>query len=379
MEQTALHGGTHGHALVRVQAVAGLAAQQLPHLALHGGHAGAAAHQQHLAQLAGGDPGIPQGVLHRGHGTGQQVTGHHLELRAGQRQIQMVGAVLAHRDEGQVQLRGGCTGQLLLGLFRFLLQAAHSSRIAGEVDAVGLLELGHSVLHDALVKVIAAQMGVAAGGQHCKSTVLDLNDGHVKGAAAQIIHQDLLGCFVVQAVGYSGSRRLVDDAQHVQARDASGVLGSLALAVVEVGGHRDNGLGHRLAQIALGVAADLGQDHGADLLRGQVLAVDVHPVIAAHVALDAGHGAAGVGGDLPLGRAAHQTLTVFGKGHHAGGGALALCVGDDHRLTAFHHRHTGICCAKVNADHFAHIVFLSLRRIPSAKAFYSPDHLTRFL
>ena len=82
LQQTALHGGTHGHALVRVQAVAGLAAQQLPHLALHGGHAGAAAHQQHLAQLAGGDAGIPQGVLHRGHGTGQQVTGHHLELRA---------------------------------------------------------------------------------------------------------------------------------------------------------------------------------------------------------------------------------------------------------------------------------------------------------
>lgn len=28
---------------------------------------------------------------------------------------------------------------------------------------------------------------------------------------------------------------------------------------------------------------------------------------------------------------------------------------------------------------WAHIVFLSLRRIPSAKAFYSPDHLTRCL
>ena len=192
-------------------------------------------------------------------------------------------------------------------------------------------------------------------------------------------HDDINMDLIAGLPGDTVESFLVDDAQHVQACNAACILRSLALAVVEVGGHRDNGLGHRLAQIALGVAADLGQDHGADLLRGQVLAVDVHPVIAAHVALDAGHGAAGVGGDLPLGRAAHQTLAVFGKGHHAGGGALALCVGDDHRLAAFHHRHTGICCAKVNADHFAHIVFLSLRRIPSAKAFYSPDHLTRCL
>ena len=176
-----------------------------------------------------------------------------------------------------------------------------------------------------------------------------------------------------------GGGRLVDDAQHVQPRNAACILRGFALTVVKISGHGDDGFGDRLAQIALGVPADLGKDHGADLLRGKVLAVNMRPVVRAHVPLDAGDRAPGVGGDLALGRAAHQTLAVFGKGHHAGGGALALCVGDDHRLAAFHHRHTGICCAKVNADHFAHIVFLSLRRIPSAKAFYSPDHLTRFL
>ena len=123
--------------------------------------------------------------------------------------------VLAHRDKGQVQLSRGRTGKLLLGLFRLLLQPSHGGGVAGQVDAVRLFELRHRVLHDALVKVIAAQMGVAAGGKHRKGAVLDLNDRNIKGAAAQIIDQDLLGGFVVQAVGHCGGGGLVDDAQNI--------------------------------------------------------------------------------------------------------------------------------------------------------------------
>ena len=258
LQQTALYGSTHGNALVGVQVVAGFAAQQLLHLTLHRRHPGAAAHQKHLAQLAGGNACIPQGILHGSHCAGQQVAGHHLKLRAGQRKVQMVRAVLAHRNERQVQLCGRRTGKLLLGLFGLFLQAAHGSGVAAEVDAVRLLELCHGILHDALVEVVTAQMSVAAGGKHRKGPVLDLDDGHIKGAAAQIINKDLLRRFVVQTVGHSSGSRLVDDAQHVQARDAARVLRGLALAVVKVGGHRDDRLGHRLTQIALGIAADLG-------------------------------------------------------------------------------------------------------------------------
>ena len=205
-------------------------------------------------------------------------------------------------------------------------------------------------------------MGVAAGGKHREGAVLNLDDGHIKGAAAQVVHKDFLRCSVIEAVGNSGCCRLVDDAQHIQARNAACILGSLALAVVKVSGHRDHGFGHRLTEVALGIAADLGQNHGADLLRGQVFAVDVHPVVTAHVALDAGDGAPGICGDLALGRAAHQTFAILREGHNTGGGALAFRVGDDHGLAALYHCHAGIRRAQINADHFAHTVcFLSLR------------------
>ena len=41
--------------------------------------------------------------------------------------------------------------------------------------------------------------------------------GTVSYTHLDVYKRQLLGCFVVQAVGHSGSRRLVDDAQHVQA------------------------------------------------------------------------------------------------------------------------------------------------------------------
>jgi GNAT superfamily N-acetyltransferase len=118
-----------------------------------------------------------------------------------------------------------------------------------QVDALLFLELGDDVVDDALVEVFAAQEGVAVGRQHFELhfaiDVGDLDDRDVEGAAAQVIHGDLAVALavLVQAEGQGRGGGLVDDALDVQAGDAAGVLGGLALAVVEVRRHRDHGFG----------------------------------------------------------------------------------------------------------------------------------------
>ena len=105
------------------------------------------------------------------------------------------------------------------------------------------LELADQPLHDALVEVIAAQAVVAGGGQNLDHAVVDVQDGHIEGAAAQVVDHDLLALFLIHAVGQSRGGRLVDDTLHVQAGDLAGVLGGLTLGVGEVSGNGDDSLG----------------------------------------------------------------------------------------------------------------------------------------
>ena len=155
-----------------------------------------------------------------------------------------------------------------------------------QIDVVFLLEFVGDVVDQALVEVVAAQMGVAAGGQNLEDAVADFHQRHVEGAAAQVVDQTLVRVALVQTVGQSGRGGLVDDALHVQTGDAARVLGGLTLRVGEVGRNGDDGLGDGLAQIAFRVGLQLLQNHGADLRRRVVVAVDGDLVIGAHFALD---------------------------------------------------------------------------------------------
>lgn len=54
---------------------------------------------------------------------------------------------------------------------------------------------------------------------HLKHAVPDLQDGDVKGAAAQVKHQDGLVALALKAVREGRGGRLVDDPEHLEARD----------------------------------------------------------------------------------------------------------------------------------------------------------------
>src|SRR5690606_29669175 len=130
-------------------------------------------------------------------------------------------------------------GKVLFRLLRRVLEPLHRHLVAGQVDAVFFFEFLHQVIDDRLVEIVPSQLIVSAGGLHFKQAVPDLQNGHVKGSAAQVEHQDGLIFLLIQSVGEGGSGVLVDDSQHFQAGDPAGVLGRLPLAVVEVSGNRD--------------------------------------------------------------------------------------------------------------------------------------------
>jgi len=353
-QHAALNGGAHGHALVGVDALEALLAGDALHGVLHGGDTAGAAHQQHLGDVAGLEAGVAQSLTHGAHGGLHQVVGQLVELGPGQGDVQMLGAGGVGGDIGQVDVGGGNAAQLNLGLLGGLFQPLHSHLVAGQVDAGVPAELGDQIVHDALVEVVAAQPVVAGGGQHLDDAVVNLQDGHVEGAAAQVIDHDLLGGLLVHAVGQGRGGGLVDDPLDVQAGDLAGVLGGLALGVGEVGGHGDDRLGDGLAQIGLGVALQLLQDHSGDLLGGVLLAVDVHPVVTAHLALDGDDGAVGVGDGLALCHLAHHALAVFGESHHRGGGAVTFRVGDDNGLAALHDGDARVSRTEIDTDDFSH-------------------------
>ncbi len=130
-----------------------------------------------------------------------------------------------------------------------------------------LLELIDQVIHDALVEIVAAQEGIAAGGAHLEDAFAHVQDGDIEGAAAQVVDGDDFVLFLVQAVGQGRSGRLVDDAQHFQAGDLAGILGGVALGIVEISRHGDDRLGDRFAQVGFGVGLEFGQDHGRNFRR----------------------------------------------------------------------------------------------------------------
>ncbi len=306
-----------------------------------------------MVDLVDGDAGVLDDVVERRLAALQQVGRQLLELGAGELLVQVQRALGGRGDVGQVDrgLRGG--GQLDLGLLGGLAEALEGHLVLGEVHAVTGLELLHQVVDDALVPVVATEVVVTVGGLHLDDAVADLQQGHVEGAATEVEDEDRL-VVLVEAVGQRGGGRLVDDAQDVQARDLAGLLGRLALGVVEVGRDGDDRVGHLLAQVGLGVPLQLLQDEGAHLLRVELLAVELDLPVRAHVALHGADGPVHVRDRLALGDLADEHLAVLGEGDDGRRGPGALGVGDDGGLAALQNADDGVSRAQVDADRTCH-------------------------
>ena len=164
----------------------------------------------------------------------------------------------------------------ILAFLGSFLQALQGLAVIAQIDAVLALELIGNVIDEALVKVIAAQEGIAAGRAHLEDAVADIQDGDIERAAAQVVDRDDLILLLVQAIRQGRSSRLVDDAQHFQPGDLTGILGGIALGIVEIRRYRDDRLGNCLAQVGFGVSLELAKDHRRDFRRRVFLAAQNH-------------------------------------------------------------------------------------------------------
>ena len=322
------------------------------------------------------EAGVLDGAVHRVHDALEERVRELVELRPRERLIEVLGPVLVGRDERQVDVAGLRRAQLDLGLLGGLVETLQGHLVFAQVDALALQELGHHPVDDGLVEVVAAEVRVAVGGTHLEDALPEVEDGDVEGAAAEVEHEDRLVVLLVEAVGERGGRGLVDDALDLEAGDLAGVLGGLALRVVEVRRDGDDRLVDLVAEILLGVALELLQDHRRDLRRRVRLAADLDDgvavragldvvrhdghlfghvaVLAAHEALDREHGVLGVGDGLTPGDAAYQALAALRERDHRRRGATALTVRDDGRLAALEHGHGAVGRAQVDADYLAH-------------------------
>ena len=155
------------------------------------------------------------------------------------------------------------------------LEPPERHAIPGEIDLGLLLELFNEPIDDELIDVLAPEISVATGGEYLVKPVLELQDRDVETASTEVVHRDLNGLRLLSSIGQGSGSGLVQDTQHLQSRDGSGILGSLSLRIVEVRGSGDDGIFHRLTEIVFRRRLQLLKDDGRELGGAIDLVVDL--------------------------------------------------------------------------------------------------------
>mmetsp|Transcript_13399 Transcript_13399/g.16553 ORF Transcript_13399/g.16553 Transcript_13399/m.16553 type:complete len:285 (-) Transcript_13399:103-957(-) len=270
-----------------------------------------------------------------------------------------------------------CGTQGALGLFHLSAQLLDGTLVLGHVLPMLLLEDLHEVLHHTLIKILSSQVGVAIGGHHFEDSVVDGQQGHIEGATAKVVHQNVLLGLLIQAIGDGCSRGLVDDTKHIHASNGASVLGGLTLRIVEVGRNGHDGMFHFLAQVVFSGLLHLGEHHGRDLLRGHDLVLTLHldadhwlgalvndcirqelDVLlhggvfesTSNQTFDVEEGLCWVDGGLILGCFANQSL-IISEGHIRRGDSISLIVRNDLHAPILVNANAGVCRSQVDANH----------------------------
>ena len=260
-QQVGLHRRAERHHLVGIDVRQRLHPEQLAHVAAHGRHPrGSTDEDDAVEPLAFRHARVAQCPAGRPAGLLDQRTDGGFELRPGH----ALAHGLGNLDPGEVFLR-------LLGGVDGLADLVRSARLIAEQN-----------LRKRAIEVVAAQRGIAAHRLDFEHARLQLEDGDVERATAEIVDGELPFGTLVEAVRERGGGRLVEQPEHFQPGEPPRLLRCLPLRVVEVGRNGD----HRLVDLdpepLLGPGPQCPQDLGGDFDGIH------HPAAVDHEADDAG-------------------------------------------------------------------------------------------
>ena len=182
---------------------------------------------------------------------------------------------------------------------------------------------------------------------------------------------------LVQTVGQSSCSGLIDNTENIQTRNSTGILGRLALGVIEVGRNRDYRVSDLLTQVALGSRLHLLEHGSGDLLSTERLSLTVYSclnerlVCSTRLDLEGPVGHIGLYGciaelaanqtlsikdridrvrcSLGLGCIADETL-LGSEGHVGGSSTIALVICDNFNTVILPDTDAGVCSSKINPD-----------------------------
>ena len=107
------------------------------------------------------------------------------------------------RDKRQIDFGLHRGGELDLGALGCVTQTlqGHFVALVAQIQAFVLLKLVDEPVHNALVDVVTAQVGVPVGGLHLDDAFADFQNRNIEGAAAEVVHGDGFIFDFVEAVG----------------------------------------------------------------------------------------------------------------------------------------------------------------------------------
>lgn len=373
-KDSSLHGSANGNGLVRVDRLGRVTAKDRLDNLGDLGHTGHTTNENNLLDVLGLEASILESLANRLDSTLDKRVNEGLELSPSHLHVDVLRTGGIGGDEGKVDIGLEGRRKLNLGLLNGLTDTLDGHAVTADVDAVILLELLDDIADKGDVKVLTTKVSITVGRLDLKDTLLDLEDGDIKGTTTKIEDGNNPVSLLLKTIGESGGGGLVDDPENVQASDLTSVLGSLSLLIVEVGRDGDDGILNLLSEVSLGSLTHLPEDETTDLGGRVLLTLSLEPGIAVAVLddlvgnllditlnLSVGELAADktlgseesvfwVDDGLTLGGNTDETLAILGEADNGGGGTGTLRVFDDLGDLALHHGNGRVGSSKIDTD-----------------------------